>query len=326
MDDVTAARISFSTDALPERDRFAAYCEHMMRRIARLDIQRRDTSPFSAAIDIQQAGSVGICHIATSTSDYVRTPVLMRDGDDSLCIVLCRNGGAYQTQRDDDQSLTPGEAIVCDSGRLGSIHVTANSRFWCIKVPRPRIASMLPRREKFAGIKLDRDPVARRLLFAYLAGTLDLDLPGDGQAVALYDQHILDLLALSIGVEGEARRMVEEGGVRAVRRAAILRAIDNRLHDPGLSAAGMAAQLGITSRYVHVLLEESGRSFSEHVLERRLAKVAEILRDPGERQRRIGDLALEHGFSDLSHFNRTFRRRYGATPSQMRRSSAAEAD
>ncbi|HLH88709.1 MAG TPA: helix-turn-helix domain-containing protein [Xanthobacteraceae bacterium] len=326
MDDVTTARITFNTDTLPERDRFAAYCEHMMRRIARLDIMRRDASPFAAAVDIQQAGSVGICHIATSTSDYVRTPVLMRDGDDSLCIVLCRSGGAYQTQRDNDQGLAPGEAIVCDSGRLGSIHVTANSRFWCIKVPRPRIATMLPRHERFAGIKLDRDPVARRLLFAYLAGTLNLDLPADGQAVALYDHHILDLLALSIGAEGEARRMAEEGGVRAVRRAAILREIDNRLHDPALSAAGTAIRLGITPRYIHVLLEESGHSFSEHVLERRLAKIAEVLRDPRQRRRRIGDVALAHGFSDLSHFNRAFRRRYGATPSQMRRQGAAKAE
>ena len=185
---------------------------------------------------------------------------------------------------------------------------------------------MLPRRERFAGIKLDRDPIARRLLFAYLAGTLDLDLPADGQAVALYDQHILDLLALSIGAEGETRRMAEQGGVRAVRRAAILREIDNRLHDPALSAAGTAIRLGITPRYVHVLLEESGRSFAEHVLERRLAKVAEILNDPRQHKRRIGDLALEHGFSDLSHFNRAFRRRYGATPSAMRRSGAAGSD
>src|SRR5579871_5260795 len=212
MVDPAAGRITFDTDTLPERDRFAAYCEEMIRRFARLDIQRRDESPFHGAVDLQRAGTVGIGHIRTSPSDYVRTPTLMRDGDDAFCIVLCRHGGGYQTQRGDDQTLSPGEAIVCDSGRIGSIHVTSDSGFWTIKVPRPRVTGLLPRLDRFAGVKLDRDPVARQLLFAYLGGTLDLNLTGDSRAVELYDQHIIDLIALALGAERETRAMVEQRG------------------------------------------------------------------------------------------------------------------
>jgi AraC-like DNA-binding protein len=318
MVDAATGRIIFDTDTLPERDRFAAYCEEMIRRFARLDIQRRDDSAFHGAIDLQRAGAVGIGHIITTPSDYVRTPSLMRDGDDALCVVLCRQGGAYQTQRGDDQALAPGEAIVCDSGHSGSIHVTSGSRFWTVKVPRPRVTGLLPRLDKFAGVKLERDPVARQLLFAYLGGTLDLNLTGDGRAIELYDQHIIDLIALALGTERETREMVEQRGVRDVRRAAILREIERHLRDPALSAVMIAIRLGITSRYVHVLLEETGRSFAEHVLERRLEKAAGILRDPLHGSRRIAEIALAEGFSDLSHFNRAFRRRYGMTPSDMR--------
>jgi AraC-like DNA-binding protein len=32
----------------------------------------------------------------------------------------------------------------------------------------------------------------------------------------------------------------------------------------------------------------------------------------------ISAIALASGFGDLSHFNRSFRRRYGATPSDIR--------
>jgi AraC-like DNA-binding protein len=314
----TPVRLSFSTDALPERDRFPAFCEEMIRRYAALDIQLRDDSRFRGAIEMQRAGAVAIGHIETTPTDYVRSPSLVRDGDDALCIVLCRNGGAYQTQRDNGQTLAAGEGIICDSGHVGAIHVTANSRFWSLKIPRPRITSILPRRDRLAGAKLDRDPVARRLLFGYLAGTLDVDLNGGGRAVALYDEHIVDLIALTLGAEGEAREIVEQRGVRAVRRSAVFREIEARLRDPALSAAAIAIRLGITPRYVHLLLEESGRTFTAHVLERRLEKIAEVLRDPRQHERRIADIALAAGFADLSHFNRTFRRRYGATPSEMR--------
>jgi AraC-like DNA-binding protein len=103
------------------------------------------------------------------------------------------------------------------------------------------------------------------------------------------------------------------------RRAAILRIIECRSADPDLSALTVARQLGITARYVHLLLKDTGRSFTEHMLQRRLDNAAAMLRDPGWRQRRIADIAVEAGFSDLSYFSRAFRRAFGATPSDFRR-------
>jgi AraC-like DNA-binding protein len=81
--------------------------------------------------------------------------------------------------------------------------------------------------------------------------------------------------------------------------------------------------LGVTPRYVHLLLEESGQSFTYHVLEQRLEKAVALLRDPRMRRRKIADIAAEAGFTDLSYFNRAFRRKYGATPSDIRRAAEA---
>ncbi len=105
---------------------------------------------------------------------------------------------------------------------------------------------------------------------------------------------------------------------RQARLAAILRAIESRSENPDLSATTVAALLGITARYVHLLLEETGKSFTHHVLERRLEKAAALLRDPRRQAYRIADIAAESGFTDLSYFNRAFRRRFGATPSASR--------
>jgi len=38
-----------------------------------------------------------------------------------------------------------------------------------------------------------------------------------------------------------------------------------------------------------------------------------------DHDRRISDIALEAGFSDLSHFNRLFHARFGETPTAVRR-------
>jgi AraC-like DNA-binding protein len=93
------------------------------------------------------------------------------------------------------------------------------------------------------------------------------------------------------------------------------------LTDHTLDATTAAARLGITVRYVHYLLEPTGRTFAEHVLDRRLMRIWQILRDPQHVTRRIADIALEVGFKDLSYFNRVFRRKYEATPTDIRRAA-----
>jgi AraC-like DNA-binding protein len=106
-----------------------------------------------------------------------------------------------------------------------------------------------------------------------------------------------------------------------LRRAAILRIIERHSADPNLSAIAVAKLLGLTPRYVHLLLEETGKSFTHHLLERRLERAAILLRDPRWHHRKIADIAVEVGFTDLSNFNRAFRRHFRVTPSDVRRTA-----
>jgi AraC-like DNA-binding protein len=46
-----------------------------------------------------------------------------------------------------------------------------------------------------------------------------------------------------------------------------------------------------------------------------------LLSNPRFSELRIATIAFAVGFGDLSYFNRTFRRRFGATPSQLRSSA-----
>jgi len=78
----------------------------------------------------------------------------------------------------------------------------------------------------------------------------------------------------------------------------------------------------VTPRYIHKLFAGEGTTFSELVLGRRLAHVHRLLSDPRHAKRAVSSIAFEVGFGDLSYFNRSFRRCYGATPSEVRNSAA----
>ena len=67
------------------------------------------------------------------------------------------------------------------------------------------------------------------------------------------------------------------------------------------------------------MFQAEGETFSGFVLARRLDRAMQRLTD-GADPRPVGAIAFDVGFGDLSYFNRTFRRRFGLTPSQVRRS------
>jgi AraC-like DNA-binding protein len=65
-----------------------------------------------------------------------------------------------------------------------------------------------------------------------------------------------------------------------------------------------------------MLFETEGFSFLEYVFAERIARSHEVLRSGSDRT--ISAIAFAIGFSDLSHFNRAFRRRFGRTPTEVR--------
>jgi transcriptional regulator GlxA family with amidase domain len=65
-------------------------------------------------------------------------------------------------------------------------------------------------------------------------------------------------------------------------------------------------------------LHETGLSLAERVLELRLQKARAMLADPRHDRLKIIEIAYACGFNEVSYFNRCFRRRFGASPTQYR--------
>ena len=137
----------------------------------------------------------------------------------------------------------------------------------------------------------------------------------------MFGGHLADLIALALS-EKETFQSVKQGGLRATRLVEVLQLISDQIGNPGLSVAVVAEQMGVTPRYVHLLLEQSDKTFAKHVLQQRLERAFELLSADTRGDRRIADIAFAAGFNDLSYFNRAFRRQFGDTPSRIRANAA----
>jgi transcriptional regulator GlxA family with amidase domain len=109
-----------------------------------------------------------------------------------------------------------------------------------------------------------------------------------------------------------------ERGLRATRTASIIAEIHNGFSDQQFSTRALAGKLGLSVRYVQDLVKDSGRSITERILELRLQKAHAMLTNDLSCKLKISDVAASCGFNELSHFHRCFRRRFGATPAQLR--------
>lgn len=137
--------------------------------------------------------------------------------------------------------------------------------------------------------------------------------------------HIHDLIAATIYATRDGREIAEGRGIRAARLRAIMADITANVGNCDLTVAAVARRQCVTPRYVHKLFEGEGLTFSTFVLGRRLSRAHRMLSDQRLGDRSISSVAFDVGFGDISYFNRAFRRRYNATPSEIRNSAGSDA-
>lgn len=125
-------------------------------------------------------------------------------------------------------------------------------------------------------------------------------------------------MALTLGAHRDGEDLARGRGLSAARLVAIKLDIGKSLGRTDLSVGTLARRHGVTPRYIQKLFEREGVTFTEYVIERRLAEARRMLADPRFADHGIGDIAASCGFGNLPHFTRSFRRRFGMTPSDAR--------
>jgi AraC-like DNA-binding protein len=243
-----------------------------------------------------------------------------------VVLSICQSN-VFARQQDGDSlidreaSIASGEGFLMLAGSRAHIHVAQDGEFACVRVPRATLAATVPNLDN-AFCRPFRATPTLRLLKRYL-GALDdaagaFAAPGVQHAAVT---HIYDLLALTLGATRDVAEVAESRGARAARLKAIKDDILRNLHDPALSVGALAQRYDVTPRHVQKLFEEDGATFTQYLINQRLARAQRLLTNPQLGDRTMTSIALEVGFGDLSYFNRAFRRQFGLSPSDARASS-----
>jgi AraC-like DNA-binding protein len=309
-----------STDMLPQglddRQRFVRFSELFEHFSNTAELDAASDVPFRAAMNSIHIGTtlLGRCDGTFSTVRRGHRQVLATN-DDRYC--LARNTGeraALIVHRGREFTMRPGAMVLLKLDEPFSSADGANHRrFINVHLPAATLQSMLPHVDNMVAREFEPGgPLSLALDYSNLL--LDHPTAADEAGMGIA-QHLLDLATLGLGAQGDQALAAQRGGLRAVRLKALLLILGQRFSEPDFSAKKLAAAAGLSERYVNELLYEAGASFTTRLNELRLAKAARLL---AMTARRVGDIAFECGFNDLSYFNRSFRRRFGLTPTAAR--------
>lgn len=271
-----------------------------------------------AEIHVQSRPELRVMDARLSGVSHGAAPV--RGGDDELLLAIPLSGTSILRQHGRELTLTSGEGLLLRRGD-GPFTLTHPDavHFLGVRIPDRAIRPLAAGLDAAAARRIPSRSGVLGLLTGYLRGAMAHRLMASAPEHAIVVSHVHDLVALIAGANGSEAALASSRGLRAARLRAITADALEHLQSPELSAAAIARRQGISARYVHRLFEEAGQTFSQFVLEQRLRRAYRMLRDPRFDTETISSIAYALGFGDLSYFNRAFRRRYGCSPSDLRR-------
>jgi AraC-like DNA-binding protein len=322
--------VTFSSDSLPaaldDAARFKAWRDRYMEAHGLLEICRTEDQPFSLRFTFTPYGELGVGQFDGTISDVARTAHHVAvQSNDTLCLFLNRGPERVSFSHSGrDGELDPAELTLFRDWEPAVASGGALNRMLFVPIPRSRLHALVENPEDLAGMPLDASNPASRYLIRYLTLLTQLDEADDDERLnAHIGTTLLDLIALALGASKDAAHGAQMRGLRAARTQDVIARIAAGFADPACSPDGVAADLGVSVRYVQDLLQETGTSFSARVLEHRLQRARAMLADPCNDRMRIGEIARASGFNEVPYFNRCFRKRFGESPTGFRADGTA---
>jgi AraC-like DNA-binding protein len=306
------------TEDVPPREQMAFVHDFVARHVGGLQFRPADRDNIRIDLEAMMLpGGLTVGRGFYAPMHGARTKGLLQDGREHYLLTI--------HNEDHEVSVDGKRTVKVAAGDVLLVNEAVCFEFWqgkpmsvdVLSLDQRRLASLAPRVALEASYVMPATSPSLALLSGYV-GMLRRNPPTSVRASEIASRHVYDLAALVLDgfVRGGAER--SPSSIAAARLKLVRKDILERLSDPGLGIEAVARRQGITSRYVQRLFETEETTFSDFVREHRLDLAFRMLRERDPASCSITTIAYDAGFSDITTFNRAFRRRFEATPSEVR--------
>lgn len=314
-----------STKDVSKRQRFSYWQDLICDILVNLDCSAPQPADFTGSIYNQYFANLQISTMVSDQMSLFRSPQrIARAREDYFLVAIEGRSRSFGAQDGREALLDKSDFALFDSTRPYDVGFKPGFQHFVIKIPRKALLNRVGPVHNLTGMRIRGDRGAGRLASQFFR-TLQEELNHLDEATATrLGETGLDLLAAALAdMSAEAR--LDGKATRAAWVARIKSFINSHLGDPTLSPAMIAAALGVSTRYLSMLFADEEMSIERFIWDRRLKKCLAALGDPAQKGCTISAIAFGWGFSDMSHFSRSFRERFGLSPREYRHEAARSA-
>jgi len=304
-------------------DRLAVWREIVARKLLRVEVEPL-TLPFQIEATLRVLPGLRVGFAAFGASINRRTQEIVAQDNDDVFLLISLEGEVTVAQKDAELALNEGDCSFMSCKQEGNFIRSSYGGVLCARFERNALSLRVPNIDECMGRVIRRETEALRMLTTYLRSLDDNQGLKSEKLREMVVNQIYDLAALVLMPFSDRATLERDDGIGARRLRAVKKHITQNLAQAALSLNDAAAACQLSARQVQRLFAGEGTTFSQYLLNKRLARVHTALTDRRQANRSIGEIVLASGFGDVSHFNRAFRRRYGLAPSDLRHGETTE--
>lgn len=207
-------------------------------------------------------------------------------------------------------ALSTGDAVITPAGMPNSWRWDERSNVIALTLTPAMLTSFAGE----DGVSLDRFTLVKDYVLAEQAAGLILSVMRRSPDTPYSDAAVDGIMGRLVELGGVSP--ANGGGLGAGRLRGTMEYMEERCSGP-ITVREMASAAGLSPyHFSRQFRADMGCSPHRYLLQLRLGKALRLLR---ESNRPLAVIAAETGFADQSHFSNCFRRRYGVSPSRVRR-------
>jgi AraC family transcriptional regulator, positive regulator of tynA and feaB len=317
-------QVHITTKTVHPRDRLAYWREEVVTKLPRHTFNSIVGPAFVGEVRFHPIADLSLLEFDCNPCEVSRTRTdILRCTNDDIMLKFQLSGGSVTAQDGRQAVLKEGSCTLFDTSRPFDLTQITQEKAFYLAIPRQKLLARLGPTTALTTQLFDTRESLGALMAGFLKMLPELSASLEGASALQIAEHALDLIALTISTHAD-RKIAALSSARALALLRLKSAIDSGLCDPEFGPTTASAAVGISVRYANELLSQEGTSTQRYIVQRRLERCRDALDDPAQATRTIGDIAFSCGFSDLSHFGRRFKDKFGLSPKDYRHRSAAK--
>jgi AraC family transcriptional regulator, positive regulator of tynA and feaB len=289
-------------------------CENLLE----LQIDSARQADFYGHIVKRTLGPLKANFISVSQQRVWRNRQGSRRAQDAIFhLIHLRRGIQFVEHGGRSLKLEPGDCVLVDCLSGFKFDFPEGVEALVLEIRRDWVQGWLPAPEEATGRIFGRNPGWGATLSSALGNLTPASLAEIGVPHAAVAEQIAVLLALATAPAAPSLTTHKRSLLKRISET-----LRERCHEPELDPSAVASSLGLSRRYIHVLLAAAGTTFSHELYDYRLQRAQRLLRDRRYDGVGIAEIAWNCGFSEPSHFTRRFRQCFGVAPTAYRSAQA----